>query len=762
MKTCNDKRSSRQWAKRPVALLVSLALGGGLFSGTVAAQSSRQEDENVTLDAVVIRGDGQRKVVGDAVQETAPDSQVTLGKETLEKFVGLDSPVTGALSYTPGVFFAGSDSSGVTEGSFSIRGFSQDQVGVTRDGVPVNDPQYGSPHADFFGEPENYDSISVLYGSASNASPALTASGGSIALTTVAPTARAGAFLKQSFGGNHLRKTFVRANTGEHNGFSAWVSASRTTAELWTKGGGDIESNRYESNLQYRWGNGNRVNAVLSSFIMKTNSYHTPTLAEYRSQSYSAGYPEQGYPTVGPDPDAPVTPSLEGQRADFKIQTVGVNGLFNLSDAVQLRVNPYYVHVTEGTASIMAFGLNETQINRDLNQDGDRADTRPVIGALFPTQYRVGGTVTTDWFLNAQHTLQFGLWHDLIHARHQIQFQPADGKGKPYEIDGSNPIRDGNGEVVHLANKGNRVTSRKIWVQDTWNGIDDVTITAGLAALHTRLESERKAELFTPGLAYKRSATYNRLLPSVKLAWQRNATEQVFYSVTSNVKLPLVESLYSAPGSGEQKPEKAINQELGWRYGTDNLLLGATLFFNSFKDRQASTDVGGVTSYINAGDVKTRGLELSLNGKFATSFRYFGNLSYTSAKQGSDYRVDNGPVYDTRGKQLFNTPKYLASVGIGYDDGALYGNFLARYVGSFYGDLANREKIGDYTVFDLNFGYRKKLSGHEVVFRLNLNNVFDKHYLSGVKGGVVLADASSPTYYRGQPRSVLGTLSVDF
>lgn len=229
--------------------LSSLALsmsGTLLISGYALAQT-----DGSVLDAVVVQGQNQTSdtLVGDAKQEKAPESKATLTKGQLQKFVGLDSAVTGALKYLPGVHSSGGDSSGITEGSLNIRGFSQDQLGFTRDGIPLNDPQFLTPHADFMGDPENYDSVSVLYGSASINAPTLTASGGSVEIKSVAPTKESGVLYKQSVGSDSLYREFLRVNTGEINGFSAWLSGSRTTGDLWDNTGGELASSRYEATL---------------------------------------------------------------------------------------------------------------------------------------------------------------------------------------------------------------------------------------------------------------------------------------------------------------------------------------------------------------------------------------------------------------------------------------------------------------------------------------------------------------------------------
>lgn len=744
---------------------LALSISGTLLaSGGAGAQ---------TLDTVVVQGQNptSETLVGDAVKEKAPESRATLSKAQLEKFVGLDSAVTGALKYLPGVHSSGGDSSGITEGSLNIRGFSQDQLGFTRDGIPLNDPQFLTPHADFMGDPENYQSVSVLYGSSSINAPTLTASGGSVEIKSVAPTQEAGVLYKQNIGSNNLYREFVQVNTGEHNGFSAWLSGSRTTGDLWDDSDGELSSSRYEGNLQYTWGDGNQINALFSSFLMRTNSYLAPTLAQYRANDYDQGYPSKAYPTAGgTNGVADITPpgqSAANSRADFKIQTYGLNGLFNLADGVQLKVNPYFIRVTDGTASIATAAVNERKLGTDVNHDGDALD--PVVPAslqLFPTQYRIGSSNSLDLELGDNHVLQLGLWTDYTHARNQFIFTPIKGNGKPASIDGSDPIRDGRGNVAYNTNQANQITTQKLWVQDTWNINSALALTTGLAWQHTELKGADRLS------GYNNSEDYNRFLPSLSLSYQLDPQNQLYYNTTSNIRVPAIASVYgNIDGSGKQKPELTWNQELGWRYSTDTTLVSAAVFYDKFKDRQAAyQELTGVTSYFNAGNVTTQGLELAVNGKLPANFNYFSSWTLLSSTQDSDYSA-GGHTADTKGNQLYDTPRQLLSAGVGYDNDAFYANFLGRYTGSYYGDLANNEKIGGYTIFDLNLGYRFKdlVSGlKETTVSLNANNLFDKQYLSGVKSGTIDADPSdanfygAPHYYKGQPRSLVASLTVGF
>lgn len=115
-------KHAREFRFKPLAITLSSAL---LLNAEVALSDNSKSPEGVTLSTVTVQGQSQETQVGDARKEVAPVSKGTLTKSQLEKFVGLDSAVTGALKYLPGVHVSGGDNSGITEGGLNIRGFSQ-------------------------------------------------------------------------------------------------------------------------------------------------------------------------------------------------------------------------------------------------------------------------------------------------------------------------------------------------------------------------------------------------------------------------------------------------------------------------------------------------------------------------------------------------------------------------------------------------------------------------------------------------------------
>lgn len=753
-------------------LLIGFAASAATAHAIAADATQATGSQAVELGTVTVHAD-RNSQVADTQKETKAGSRATLTKEQLDKFTGLDSAVTGALAYVPGVHFGGGDASGIAEGTFSIRGFSNDQIGFTRDGVPLNDPLYQTPHADFMGDPENYGSVSVLYGSAAVDAPTLTASGGSVEIKTVAPTADPGFLFKQGFGSNSLRRTFARVNSGEQDGFSGWLSVSHTEGNLWTDGPGEERATRVEGNLQYKWGNGNSINGIFSLFDMKTNSYLNPTLAQFSSEPYRTGYPDLAFPTSGPTygageslPDGGASAKL--QRADFSIQTYGLNSVFNLTDSIRLRVDPYYVRVADGAASVAAVLLPDALLAPGYS-GADKSGYRPVALEIDPSQYRVGTPAKLDFSLSDTNSLQLGAWFDYIHANNQQPAVAIGADGSPVSTNGGGIITGADGKPLYFTNQQNRISTQKVWLQDTWNFAPQWLLTTSLAFQHTLLQGTNLAGLLS-GSGYTASAAYNRVLPSASLAYQIDARNQVYVSATSNIRTPAAASVFSATTSSQQVAETTWNQEIGWRFSTADLLVNTALFYDKFKNRQVSYEPEtGVTSYFNAGDVTTEGAEVSFAGKLPHHFNYFGAWTYVRAAQASDYTV-GGLSAATSGRQLYNTPRNVASLGLGYDDTRYYANIVARYTGGFYGDLANTERIGSATVVDLNMGYRFKSPGlfiKSAVLSLNVNNLFNRHYIASVDSGSVSARPgtafyAAPTYWLAQPVNVFANLSLYF
>lgn len=71
-----------------------------------------------------------------------------------------------------------------------------------------------------------------------------------------------------------------------------------------------------------------------------------------------------------------------------------------------------------------------------------------------------------------------------------------------------------------------------------------------------------------------------------------------------------------------------------------------------------------------------------------------------------------------------------------------------------YVNKENTHSIPSWTTVDIGSAYKTKISNTPVTLRLNITNILNERYWSGV--------ASYSTFAQGSPRTVLGSISVDF
>lgn len=153
---------------------------------------------------------------------------------------------TQMLSSIPGAISATNDVTGLSDGNFTVRGFPADEVGVTLNGVPLNDSGDYTIYATEYGDTENMGDITVEQGYPGVTSPVIGAAGGNIAWVTVDPTADAGLDLSQSLGSNNYKRTFLRYNTGDSGPVRSWLSYSNNQTDHW-RGDGQSTVNKIDA-----------------------------------------------------------------------------------------------------------------------------------------------------------------------------------------------------------------------------------------------------------------------------------------------------------------------------------------------------------------------------------------------------------------------------------------------------------------------------------------------------------------------------------
>lgn len=720
-----------------------------------------------STDVGNITVEGQSLGGGMMVQEETPKARSTITKEAMDKQPGAGNAID-KLKFTPGLNVNSTDSTGLSGFDYTMRGLKSDQIGMSIDGIPMNDSGNYEVYANQVGDEENIEQIFVTQGSSEADGPHIGSSGGNIGMVTHRPSKEFGGFVKQILGSNNLSKTFARLETGEVNGFSNWISYSHTEAKKW-RGEGRLYSNKFEMNSLFEAENGNSSNLIVKYNRQENNNYNTLSKAQF----------EQG----GRDQDYPTTPQYNSRgqltsyyklnRNPFETLNLSFTQKLQLRDDLTLTVQPYYYWGNGGSFTGQSANSLSSTSDRFGQYDLSNLSSDTYYRPSWTETWRPGVTTKLKWDINEQHSMDVGYWYERTRQSQTQPFIAIKGDGNPADVwgesGGSGQVRDADGNVVQGRDQYTVTPAQKVWVQDTWYVTPDWTLIGGLAYQHVSREGKNRGSLNSA--PENRSTSYHEFLPNFSASYRINPENQVFYNLSRNMRTPPNYVLYNVGDSVNTKPELSWNHELGWRFQREDMLVAATLFYLRYTDRQISTtNPDGDYEFLNVGKVENSGLELEWSGQLPHHFNYYTSYTYTNSEQQDDV-TNRGGLLPTSGKQIPNAPKNLFNMTLGYDDSRYYGSVSGKYVGSFYGDMTNDEEIGGRTVFDLAAGVYlpvDKVMVKSAVLRFGINNLFDKEYLTSARTTVFNAaayngvSAATPYYNVGEERTFSVSLEATF
>ncbi|WP_209401751.1 TonB-dependent receptor [Pseudozobellia sp. WGM2] len=190
--------------------------------------------------------------------------------------------------------------------------------------------------------------------------------------------------------------------------------------------------------------------------------------------------------------------------------------------------------------------------------------------------------------------------------------------------------------------------------------------------------------------------------------------------------------------SGNPKPERLNDFELGWRYVSPKFRLNANTYYMRYKDQLVLTgelnDVGAPLR-ANVGDSYRAGLELDATILLGESFQISPNIALSTNKNVDFVFQRDGELQD------------LGNTNIAYSPNIIFGNrltytpldnfqvsFLTKYVGEQYmGNIdAEGSKLDAYSQSDFNVQYTIEFDSilESITFSGLVNNLFDADIIS--------------------------------
>jgi iron complex outermembrane recepter protein len=733
-----------------------------------------------TLDAINVVGSRETRQVQ------------TVGQMELRKFAPGSNPVK-ALEKLPGVHFVSSDPWGSYEWSnrIAIRGFNQNQLGYTLDGIPLGDNSYANhnglaPNRAILSE--NVAEIELAQGAGALRIPSTSNLGGALVMYSSDPMTEFGGRVGVAVGDNDLRRGFVRVDTGDFGGFSAYVSAMGNETDKW-KGDGVQEQRQWNGKAVYQWDTG-RVALWLSTSRRNETDYQDLSLDMLKR----CGYDWDNY---APDWDRALA-AANGQfsgcvtnKDDAYFAARGLrddwlgslSGDFSLTDAVTLKTTAYY-HRNEGQGHwFTPYIVSSPQV--------------PM--ALRITSYdieRKGINSSVSWEIG-DHTLEGGFWYeDSVH-----------GAGRnAVAIDG--PIDDGHffdreDFDFFLFRQRFDTTTRQWYVQDTMRFLEDrLIVNAGFKGQDVVTDATQIPAPAGQSTQYMSQRTGGQLttkdnfMPQVGARWAIDERSDVFANYAENQAAfragvngawSLKQAQFDA-GRDKAKPETSRTLEVGYRTGTDDYQVSATVYGVRFDDRQLIiVPCAGIVScpnqFANVGSVTTRGAEFAFIATPNDHFRWFNSLSWNDSQYDDDYvnRAYNDPSTDCTDptaptcshvvragdKQVVDTPKLLFASEVEYRLGDFTAKLGTKYTGKRYYTYNNDAGVDEFWLWNGGVAWEKKELGWARRLRVALDatNLTDEEYIATLgSNGFRDSDPNGTfaTLLAGSPRQLFLSVDLEF
>lgn len=253
------------------------------------------------------------------------------------------------------------------------------------------------------------------------------------------------------------------------------------------------------------------------------------------------------------------------------------------------------------------------------------------------------------------------------------------------------------------------------------------------------------------GLAGRHTRQY-QLLPNAALIYKPQPDTTLYASYSKGLSAG-----GTAPWFAENRfeilaPTLSHQLELGIKHDWQAMSFSAALFQIRQAYQYARPDDTGFT-YVQQGQQKNIGLELGASGWVTSRLQVQASASAIRA------RVQNSGTDAYEDHQAINVPRLRAALQADYSlpvpGLALLGG--VRYSASKYASSAGNVEVGGYTVFDVGSRYRTRIGGYDTVWRLTVDNVFDKRYWRDV--GDYLGDNY---LFQGAPRTARLSASVNF
>jgi iron complex outermembrane recepter protein len=705
-----------------------------------------------------------------------------------------------AIEKLPSVNFQSADPFGTYEWSerVSIRGFNQNQLGFTFDGIPLGDGTYGNNnglHISRAISSENIGITRVSQGAGSIGTQATNNLGGTLEFFSIDPKGEFGVDANVTYGSSNTKRGFVRLNLGTPDGPRGFVSAAYQDAEKWKGLGnqkalninakavvpvGDSEfdayfgySDRAEQDYQdlsleqigrlgYNWDNVTsdyalaiRIADVANNIDLRNNT--TGLLGPDGLSDITGNAPTN--PAAGSVFPAPIT-NIDDAYYDasgLRKDAIGSFGLTTpLTDDVTFKIKAYYHDNTgQGTwftpyvPSPNGVPISVRTTEYDIQRGGVFSSLNAKIGS---NEITVGGWYEHNNFTQARRF--YGLTSRTDPGRSAQDFQ-------------RNPF------FTQWRFNFNTNTIQ-YYVQDKIS-LGDATINIGWKGF--QVTNQAIPEIAGP-LAQGKIKSEDWFQPHVGVAYKLSSNAEVFGGFTQ-VTRAFVSSSTAGPFSTSQagfdairntlRPEQSDTYELGARYNDGRFNGTVGVYYVNFRNRllafrNGAGIVGNPSILQNVGGVRSLGFEAAGDFKLGGGLSLFASYSYNDTTYRNDVvNALNVVAAAIKGKTVVDTPKHLLRGEVAYDSDTFFGRVGVNFMSKRFFTYTNDQSVPARALVDATLGYRFDLGLRAPVeIQLNATNLFDLDYVATIGSNGFGNSGDNQTLLAGSPQQFFATVKVGF
>lgn len=758
-----------------------------LASTALLPQVAQAADAAAADDAapaeIVVFGQGQTRQVQEI--KAADIKVLTPGTSPLR-----------AIEKLPSVNIQSADPFGAYEWStrVTIRGFNQNQLGFTLDGIPLGDMSYGNYNGLHISRAVSGDNIGrtlVSQGAGSIDTQSTNNLGGTLQFFTADPADVLGLSANVTGGSSNTMRGFLRVGLGQADGLRGFGSVQYYKTDKW-KGDGQQRQLLLNAKVVAPVGD-STLDLYVSHSDRAEQDYQDLSLAMISRLGYDwDNFGPSGYalalrvadiganrgdsgttplnPAAGTAYPAPIT-SLDDAYYDasgLRRDTLAALGLTSpLADNVTWQLKGYWHHnkgqgtwgtpyVNSPTGVPMAVRTTEYEINR--------------VGLFSNVNAKLG-----------MHDLTVGAWYegnDFEQARRFYAYTSRTDPGLDHLKFMKNPF----------------FTQWDVqFVTRTFQYFVEDTLDLGAAKVSFGWKGFAVSNQATPIVAGGRTAgklkTVDWFQPHVGATYRVGGGLEAFAGFTQ-VTRAFASATTAGPFSSTQagfdaikpflKPEQSDTYELGLRFGQGGFRGVLAGYLVNFRNRLLTIPtsvgiVGAANALQNVGGVQAKGIEASGEYKLG-AWSLFASYSFNDNTYRDDVVIRNSAgvattVIPTAGKTVTDSPRHIVHAELAYDDDRLFGrigvNAMSKRFFTYTNGLTTTNDglghVPGQAIVDAALGYRVELGlGKPVEIQLNATNLFNKRYIStiGSNGFGNLGD--NQTFLAGAPRQVFATLKVAY